>query len=146
MSDKERVLFICVHNSARSQFAEAYLREIGSQWFSVESAGLDPGELNPYVVQVLKEDGIDISGKKTQSVKDVYDRGVKFSYIITVCDRVTEKNCPVYPQPAQHLSWSFPDPEKLECSDEEMQSKVREIADVIKMKIRQFVNDYKSKL
>ncbi len=69
------VLFLCVHNSARSQIAEAYLRKLGSGGFSVESAGLEPGTLNPFVVKALAEDGIDISAKKTQSVFDLYKAG-----------------------------------------------------------------------
>jgi arsenate reductase len=63
-----KVLFLCVHNSARSQMAEAYLRRFGGAEFEVDSAGLEPGRLNPYVVRALAEEGIDISGKKTQSV------------------------------------------------------------------------------
>ncbi len=71
----KKVLFICVHNSARSQMAEAYLRRFGGTEFEVESAGLEPGKLNPYVVRALAEDGFDISGKKTQGVFDLYKAG-----------------------------------------------------------------------
>ncbi|MDC7235130.1 MAG: arsenate reductase ArsC [Spirochaetales bacterium] len=140
--EKAKVLFICVHNSARSQMAEEYLRKLGSQWFDTESAGLHPGEINPLVAEVLKEDGIDIYDKKTQSVKEVYERGEKFSHIITVCDRTIENDCPIYPQPAEKMYWSFPDPEKIEGDDEEKKLKITEIRDVIKMEIKQFIDSY----
>ncbi|MDT8297329.1 MAG: arsenate reductase ArsC, partial [Spirochaetaceae bacterium] len=75
MAEKKKILVICVHNSARSQMAEEYIRRFGGDKFDVESAGLEPGELNPLVVEVLKEDGIDISGKKTQDVFELYKEG-----------------------------------------------------------------------
>src|SRR6516162_3068381 len=85
-SMKKRVLFICVHNSARSQMAAAWLNDICGDYFEADSAGLEPGELNPLAVQVMDEVGIDISNNKTQSVFDVFKRGELFAYAITVCD------------------------------------------------------------
>ena len=73
---KQRVLFVCVHNSARSQMAEELLRKIAGDRFDVESAGLEPGTLNPYAVAALREEGIDISGKKTVSAFELLKRGV----------------------------------------------------------------------
>ena len=87
--DKIKVLFVCVHNSARSQMAEAFLKKIGKDKFEVESAGLEPGTLNPIVVESMKEAGIDISGNKTQGVFDIFKAGKNFHYVITVCDETS---------------------------------------------------------
>lgn len=137
-NEKTKVLFICVHNSARSQMAEEYLRQFAGDHYEVESAGLEPGELNPYVVKVLKEDGIDISGKKTQSVFDLYRRGNTYSYVITVCSREAEEKCPIFPGPVRRVHWPFPDPSSFQGTDEEITQKTREIRDSIKDHIKQF--------
>lgn len=141
---KRKVLFICVHNTARSQIAEAYLRLFGGDFFEVESAGLTPGTLNPYVVQVMGEEGIDITHKVPQSVYDLYTAGRTYSYVITVCSREAEEGCPVFPGPVRRLSWPFPDPSKFEGSEEEILAKTREVRNVIKEEIRQFVEHYRS--
>src|SRR3990167_1894983 len=95
--DKKRVLFICVHNSARSQMAEAFLNQMAGDRFEVESAGLEPGKLNPLAIEVMKEAGIDISQNKTKSVFDFYGAGKKYDYVITVCDESQSGQCPVFP-------------------------------------------------
>ena len=84
---KRKVLFVCIHNSARSQMAEAFLRKHGGDVFETESAGLEPGTLNPNVVAVMKEIGIDLTGKPTQSVFDLFRKGKKYDAVITVCDK-----------------------------------------------------------
>ena len=94
---KEKVLFICVHNTARSQMAEEYLRKLASDRFEVESAGLEPGTINPLVVEVLKEEGIDITGKKTNSVFEFYKEGRRYHYVITVCSKEASERCPIFP-------------------------------------------------
>ncbi len=83
---KKRVLFICIHNSARSQMAEAWLNQICGDELEAQSAGFEPGKLNPLVVEAMAEVGIDISQKETQSVFDVWKSGQLFAYVITVCD------------------------------------------------------------
>jgi len=93
----EKVLFICVHNSARSQMAEAYLRKYGGKRFVAESAGLEPGVINPLVVEVMKEEGIDLSDKGTNSVYDYYREGRGYDYVITVCSKVAAERCPIFP-------------------------------------------------
>lgn len=143
--DKPSVLFICVHNSARSQIAEEYLRQMAGDLFDVESAGLTPGELNPYVVEVLAEEGIDISGKQTRSVVDLYRSGTTYSYVITVCSREAEENCPIFPGPVRRLNWPFPDPSRFEGTSEEIREKTRQVRDVMKEEIRQFVETYRKK-
>ena len=135
----EKVLFICVHNSARSQMAEAYLRKYGGKRFAVESAGLEPGMINPSVVEVMKEEGIDLSDKGTNSVYDYYREGRGYDYVITVCSKVAAERCPIFPGGGQHLHWPFDDPSKAKGSHEEKLVEVRRIRDEIREKILAFL-------
>src|SRR5205809_1087959 len=114
-----RVLFLCIHNSARSQVAEAYLKKFGGTEFSVESAGLEKGVLNPIVVQVMKEDGIDISGNQTKSVFDLHADGNRYDIVITVCDKEAADRCPVFPGLHKKIHWEFDDPSRFKGSEEE---------------------------
>ena len=132
---KTKVLFICVHNSARSQMAEAWLNHICGESFVAESAGLEPGTLNPLAVKVMAEVGIDISSKKTQAVFDVVKSGELFAYIITVCDAASAERCPIFPGPAKRLHWSFPDPSQVTGTAEEKLAQAREIRDAIRAKV-----------
>ncbi|MFP4409763.1 MAG: helix-turn-helix domain-containing protein [Spirochaetaceae bacterium] len=142
--EKRKVLFICVHNTARSQIAEAYLRQLAGDLFEVESAGLTPGTLNPYVVEAMRQDGIDISHKVPQSVFDLYKEGRTYTYVITVCSREAEEGCPVFPGPVRRLSWPFPDPSRFEGSEEDILQKTIEVRNVIKEEVRQFVEHYRT--
>ena len=99
--EKQRVLFVCIHNSARSQMAEAWMNHLCGDRYEAQSAGLEPGALNPLAVAVMKEVGIDISGKTTRSVFDVYKSGALFSYVITVCDESAAEACPIFPGPTR---------------------------------------------
>jgi len=108
--EKRKVLFVCVHNTARSQMAEAFLKEYGEDYFESESAGLEPGKLNPFVVDAMKEIGVDISTNKTKSAFDLWKAGRLFSYVITVCDESSAEQCPLFPGTVKRLQWSFPDP------------------------------------
>src|ERR1035437_1014840 len=108
--DKIRVLFVCIHNSARSQMAEAFLNKLGSSWFEAQSAGLEPGKLNPIVVDAMKEIGIDISNNKTKSVKGFYNMGERYDYVITVCDAASAEHCPIFPGLKKQIHMSFEDP------------------------------------
>src|SRR4030042_1898505 len=111
MTDKRRVLFVCVHNSARSQMAEAFLKVLAGDRFEAMSAGLEPGTINPFVVEVMKEAGIDISRNKTKSVFDLYKKGELFSYVITVCDAASAEMCPLFPGLlTPQIHWSFANP------------------------------------
>jgi arsenate reductase len=132
---KSKVLFICVHNSARSQMAEAWLNKICGEFFQAQSAGLEPGTLNPLAVEVMREAGIDISQKKTQAVFDVFKSGQLFSHVITVCDESSAQKCPIFPGPTKRLHWSFADPSQVIGTDEEKLERVREIRDEIREKI-----------
>ena len=135
---KKRVLFICIHNSARSQMAEAWMNYTCGDAFVAESAGLEPGTLNPLAVQVMLEVGIDISKKGTQEVFDVFKSGRLFTYVVTVCDESSAEKCPIFPGPAQRLHWSFPDPSQLTGTPEEKLSKAREIRDEIRRKVEEW--------
>src|SRR5437667_12282042 len=115
---KKKVLFICVHNSARSQMAAAWLNEICGDYFEAESAGLEPAELNPLAVQVMDEVGIDISNNQTQAVFDVFKTGQFVPYVITVRDESEPLRCPIFPGVTNRLHWSFTAPPALGGSQE----------------------------
>ena len=135
---KEKVLFICIHNSARSQMAEAWLNEICGEFFQAQSAGLEPGTLNPLAVAVMQEVGIDISQKKTQAVFDVLRSDQLFAYVVTVCDETSAEKCPIFPGPARRLHWSFADPSRVAGTPEEKLAQVRRIRDEIRTRIEQW--------
>ncbi|OGC06158.1 arsenate reductase [candidate division WOR-1 bacterium RIFOXYD2_FULL_36_8] len=136
--DKKKVLFICIHNSARSQMAEAFLKKYGGDKFEVESAGLEAGILNPLVVEAMKEVGIDISGNKTKSVFDFYKQGKLYDYVITVCDEASAQRCPIFPGNAVKMNWSFTDPSGFTGTDQEKLAKVRVVRDSIESKIKEW--------
>lgn len=137
--DKTRVLFVCEHNSARSQMAEAFLKSLAGDRFEAHSAGLEPGELNPLAVEVMKEVGIDISKNEAKSVFDFYKRGEFFSYVVTVCDEAAAERCPIFLGVTQRIHWSLEDPADLEGSHEEKLEKTRKIRDDIEEKVEEFI-------
>jgi len=140
---KNRVLFVCVHNSARSQMAEVFLNTMAGQKYEAVSAGLEPGELNPLAVEVMREVGIDISRNKAKSVFDLYQRGELFSYVIAVCDAQAAERCPNFPGlRTKALNWSFNDPASFTGTQEEKLEKTRQVRDAIKAKIEAFIRDY----
>ena len=141
-----RVLFVCVQNSARSQMSEAYLNHFGEGRFEAESAGLEPGILNPRVVQVMKEDGIDIAGNETKSVFDMFKRGALYSFVVTVCDETSAEKCPIFPGAAKRLHWSFADPSSLTGTENEKLERTREIRDEIKLKVKSWIDGRASEL
>jgi arsenate reductase len=138
---KKRILFICVHNSARSQMAAAFVNRLCGGEFEAESAGLEPGRLNPIVVEALQEIGIDISGNRTQSVEDVLRAGQNFSHVVTVCSEAEAEGCPYFPGGANRLHWPFPDPSKLTGSYAEKLVRVREIREEIERKVEAFCEE-----
>jgi arsenate reductase (thioredoxin) len=142
---KSNVLFICIHNSARSQMAEAWLNQICGDSFAAESTGLEPGTLNPLVVEVMQEVGLDISHKKTRAVFDVFKSGKLFAYVITVCDETSAEKCPIFPGITKRLHWSFPDPSTLTGTHEEKLAGVREIRDEIREKIEAWCEEVSSR-
>jgi arsenate reductase len=109
---KKKVLFICIHNSARSQMAEAFLNQLCDGEFEAQSAGLEPGTLNPIVVEAMREIGIDISQNKAKAVFDFVKSGEAFTYVITVCDEASAERCPIFPGVTTRLHWGFPIPRR----------------------------------
>ena len=132
---KKKVLFVCIHNSARSQMAEAFLNQICGGEFEAHSAGLEPGKLNPVVVEAMREVGMDISGNRTKGVFDYVKAGTMFSHVITVCDEASAERCPIFVGITKRLHWSFPDPSAIQGTHDEKLAGTREIRDMIKAKI-----------
>ncbi len=141
--DKLKVLFVCVHNSARSQMAEAWLKQLGGDRFEVESAGLEPGVLNPLVVEAMREAGIDISNNQTKSVFDFFTQGRRYHYVVTVCDESQSERCPIFPGAVQFLHWSFPDPSRFTGSHEERLRQTLEVRDQIMAKIEAWLEKFR---
>jgi len=129
MRKKAKVLFVCTHNSARSQMAEGFLRRFGGAAFDAASAGTEPGELHPLAVEVMAEEGIDISGQRAKSVDGFVQQ--RFDYVITVCDDANEA-CPFFPNATSRLHWSIPNPSVAEGTHEERLAVFREVRDGIR--------------
>jgi arsenate reductase (thioredoxin) len=137
-----KVLFLCVHNSARSQMAEAFLKKHGGGRFEAESAGLEPGKLNPHVVKAMAEVGIDISGNQTKSVWDLFKAEKVYQIVVAVCSKEAAERCPIFPGLSKKLHWPFDDPSALTGSEEEIMAGVRRIRDQIEDAVRAFVREY----
>jgi arsenate reductase len=135
---KKKLLFVCIHNSARSQMAEAFLNDLCADQFEAYSAGIEPGKLNPIVVEAMREVGIDISGNQTKSVDSMLNSGETFDYVVTVCDETSAERCPFFPGRTIRLHWGFPDPSALQGSRDEKLARTREIRDLIKAKVEQW--------
>jgi arsenate reductase len=138
---KKRVLFVCIHNSARSQMAEAFLNQMCADEFEAHSAGIEPGKLNPIVVEAMREIGIDISGNATKSVSEFLKSSATFSYIITVCDETSAERCPIFPGAGARLHWGFPDPSGLQGTPAEKLEETRKIRDAIKTRIEEWCGE-----
>ncbi|MEX0670567.1 MAG: arsenate reductase ArsC [Pirellulales bacterium] len=140
----KKALFVCIHNSARSQMAEALLNALGEGAFEAESAGLEPGTLNPLVVEAMREVGMDISQAQTKSVAEMVARGPVFDYVITVCDEASAERCPVFPGPASRLHWGFPDPSTLTGSHDDRMAAVRTIRDEIRTRVAEWCRELRA--
>jgi arsenate reductase len=132
-------MFVCIHNSGRSQIGEALLRHLAGDRFEVHSAGLEAGKLNPLVVQVMAEQGIDMSSHFAKTVQEYIDRKEHFDYVITVCDETNAERCPLFPGKHQRIHWSFPDPSALTGSDAEKVAAIQPIRVAIETKIREWL-------
>jgi arsenate reductase len=135
-----KVLFVCVHNAARSQMAEAYLNVLGKGYFQAESAGLEPGVLNPDVVKVMAEDGYDLRLNLTKSVFDFYKEGKRYHYVVKVCDAINGQKCPIFPSTLETLEWNHEDPASFTGSEEDRLNAARKIRDDIKNNVQRFVD------
>lgn len=140
-NNRHRILFVCIHNSARSQMAEAFLKKYGGDLFEAESAGIEPGKLNPNVVAVMQEIGIDLTGKPTQAVVDLFQQGRLYNAIITVCDKEAAERCPIFPGTIKRIAWSFKDPSGFSGSPEDILQQTRKVRDEIEQTIKTFVQE-----
>lgn len=138
------VLFICEHNSARSQMAETYVELLSDGEITAASAGFDPRPINPLVVEVMREEGVDLSQKESQSVFEVFKSGAVFQAVITVCDEGAAAACPVFPGLTHRLHLPFPDPAALKGTHEEKLAQTRIIRDQIKEMARDFIAWYRA--
>lgn len=142
--EKIRVLFVCVSNSFRSQIAEAILNEKYGGYFEAESAGFSKKEINSLAIKVMDEYGVDISSKSSDKLIDFYNEGRKYDYVITVCNRKEEDDCPIFPGVVARFNWNnFDDPEEYTGSDEVKLVKARELLKKIETRIDEFVNTVK---
>jgi arsenate reductase len=137
--ERKKILFICAHNSGRSQMAEAFANRAGKGYVVAESAGLDPKTVLPGVVEIMEEVGIDLSTNSSDSVFEFFKQGRLYDYVITVCEESVEKQCPIFPGIARRLSWPFDDPEKLIGTPEEKKEALRRLRDMIRKKVTDFV-------
>jgi arsenate reductase (thioredoxin) len=133
---KQRVLILCTGNSARSQMAEGWLRELAGDQFDVFSAGTHPSVVNPLAIAVMAERGVDISGQRSKSVSEFLDQ--PFDFVITVCDQAAEA-CPIFPGPAERIHWSFPDPAAVTGTEEDKLNAFRSVRDSLYDQLRHWI-------
>jgi arsenate reductase len=132
--NRQKVLFLCTHNSARSQIAEGLLRHLAGDAYQVYSAGTDKTFVRPQAIQVMAEVGIDISKQQSKTLQQYLQDG--FDEVITVCDNANEA-CPVFSNTKNRRHWSFPDPSKAQGSEEEQLQIYRAVRDAIQQKIEE---------
>lgn len=140
-----KVLFVCVHNSARSQMAEAFLNRLGNGKFIAESAGLEPAALNPLAIKAMNEIGYDISQSSSNSVLNYFQEGRLYYMVIKVCDQINGQRCPIFPQTQRVFDWNIEDPAELEGTYEEKLEEVRKIRDDIRAKVELLISEYEDK-
>ncbi len=135
---KRRVLFLCTHNSARSQMAEGFLRALGGDRFEVESAGTEETRVNPLAIRAMAEVGIDLTGHRSKTLDRFLD--APWDDVITVCDSANER-CPIFPRSARRLHWSFEDPSRAAGSEAERLRVFQTVRDEISARIRAWLSE-----
>jgi arsenate reductase len=128
----QRILFLCTHNSARSQMAEGLLRALGGERFEAYSAGTEATSVRPFAIKVMAEIGIDISGQTSRTLERYL--GEAFDVVVTVCDAAAEA-CPVFPLARRRLHWSLPDPSQATGAEEEHLAVYRQVRDTLRQRI-----------
>ncbi len=121
--------------------AEAYMKKFGKDRIEAESAGFEPGKLNPLVVEVMKEDGMDISGNTSKSVFEFFKQGRLYDYVITVCDESSGQQCPIFPGIVKRRHWSFADPSSFEGTHEEKLAQTRIVRDQIRECVKNLIKE-----
>ena len=132
---KERVLFLCTHNAARSQMAEGLLRSIAGDRYEVFSAGTEQTRVHPLAIEAMRELGVDIGSQRSKTLDEF--QGQPFDAVITVCDSANE-SCPFFPGATRRLHWSFEDPSAATGTDEERLRTFRKVRDAIAERVRAF--------
>lgn len=140
---KPSALFLCSHNSARSQMAEALLRHYAGSYFDVYSAGLHPSQINPFTRQVLSEIGLDMEGQFAKSLLEYWGGKHHFTYLIVVCNRA-EQDCPLFPFSTIRLYWPFEDPSAAQGTGEQKLETFRRVRDQIAARIRDWLRELKN--
>ena len=135
---KKKILVLCTGNSCRSQIAEGYLRHFAGNNAEIYSAGVETHGVNPKAIEIMMEDGIDISKHTSNNIDEYYN--IDFDYVITVCDNAKER-CPFFPTKAQKSHHNFPDPAKATGTETEIEEQFRQVRQLIKTYSNQFVSD-----
>jgi len=135
------ILFVCKHNAARSLMAVSFLQKYGKELFHAESASLEKGQLNPYVIQVMEEEGFDIKRSETSDIFDLFKKGKHYQAVISLCDATASEQAPIFPGLSKRIDWSFPDPVQFTGSPEEILEKTRRLRDQIRDSILQFIHE-----
>jgi len=134
----KKILVLCTGNSCRSQIAKGYLRHFAGDKAEVYSAGIETHGVNPKAIEIMKRDGIDISGHTSNNIDEYM--GIDFDYVITVCDNAKE-SCPYFPTGAVKFHYNFPDPAKATGTEEEVMEQFREVREMIRKYAQNFVNE-----
>ncbi|MGE4423261.1 MAG: arsenate reductase ArsC [Pseudodesulfovibrio sp.] len=140
--DRIRVLFVCQHNSGRSQIAEAFLQHFGQDRFEAHSAGTVPTAVAPLVTEVMREEDFDLRGKTATDVRDLLRENEPYHYLITTSGPDVLKDLPPLPAETTRLNWAFPDPEYVTGSLEEQLAAARAIRDDIRTQVIRFLHDF----
>jgi arsenate reductase (thioredoxin) len=133
MTEKAKVLFLCTHNSARSQMAEGLLRHLAGNRFEAHSAGTEATHIRPLAIRAMDEIGVDISGQESKTLERYL--GKPFDYVITVCDDANEA-CPFFPGATNRLHWYLPDPSAAKGTEEERLEVFRSVRDALRDRVQ----------
>ena len=134
--NKQRVLFLCTHNSARSQMAEGFLRSLAADRFEVASAGTEAARVHPLAIRAMADAGIDLSAHTSKIVDELVEQ--PWDYVITVCDDANT-HCPLFPGQVNRLHWSLPDPSRATGSEEERLAVFRLVRDDIAARVSKLI-------
>ncbi len=135
---RQRVLFLCTHNSARSQMAEGFVRTLAGDHFDVASAGTEATRVHPLAILAMDEVGIDLRGHTSKTLGRFLHE--PWDYVITVCDSANE-SCPVFPGRTRRLHWSFPDPSRATGTEEERLATFRTVRDAIRAQLQRWLEE-----
>lgn len=135
---KQRVLFLCTHNSARSQMAEGFLRALAGDRFEVASAGTEATRVHPLALRAMREVGVDIRDHTSKTVEKLMEQ--PWDYVITVCDAANEA-CPVFPRRSSRLHWCFQDPSQASGPEDERLAVFRRVRDQIQRRIAEWLHE-----